>query len=208
MDIKKARVSNHIVDVIPLEELYANPNRYPAGYNAVIKDDMVFPIRNKSDDKPGVYLCGPIAKYIYPHPNDTDDYSVIKNVIDFNHVESIRDVIEKQDALNSMERTLLTTVTVDNIFVPPIMPTDGPEMKAMKQAVIAKQIDLEKYESRMGANYNNDRRLFNRPNMTLAKMISMADVFDMKLTLTISDKSPDVPNPIGTVITVDLTDGE
>ena len=38
-------------------------------------------------------------------------------------------------------------------------------------------------------------------------MERMADALDMKLTLTLQDSKPDVPNPIGTAMSIDVTGG-
>ena len=78
-------------------------------------------------------------------------------------------------------------------------------MVGLKEAVIAKNIDLDKYEQRFGVNYNNDKRLFNRNTITMSKLKTMFDVLDMKATLIIEDKSEEVPNPMGKKIIVDLT---
>ena len=102
------------------------------------------------------------------------------------------------------ERTILTTI--DNVFAPEIYNNDTPEMKAMKQAILDKHIDLDKYEPRFGPNYNNDKRLLKKSSITFGKLRSICDALDMKVTMTIEDSSPDVPNPIGRSITVDLTD--
>ena len=77
-------------------------------------------------------------------------------------------------------------------------------MVALKTAVNNKHIDLDKYEHRFGENYANDKRLFNKNNISLGKMKTIANALDMDITLTIKDV-PDAPNPIGEVIEVKLT---
>lgn len=70
-----------------------------------------------------------------------------------------------------------------------------------------KHIDLDSYEHRFGKNYNNDRRLFEKPNISLLKLTSVCTALDIKATLILEDSSPDVPNPMGGVVTVELTSG-
>ena len=80
-------------------------------------------------------------------------------------------------------------------------------MKALKTAVLEKRIDLDKYEPRFGSNYNNDKRLFNKNTISLSMTKRLCEALDIKATLILEDKSPDVPNPIGRTIKVDLTGG-
>ena len=81
---------------------------------------------------------------------------------------------------------------------------DSNEMKGMKEAVIAKHIDLDKYEHRFGSNYNNDKRLFNKHTISLPMIKRLCNALDMKATLVIEDANSDVPNPIGKKITIDV----
>ena len=80
-------------------------------------------------------------------------------------------------------------------------------MKALKNAVLDKHIDLDKYEPRFGSNYNNDKRLFNKSTISLIMLKRVCEALDRDATLTLSDKSDDVPNPIGRTIQVKLTGG-
>ena len=92
----------------------------------------------------------------------------------------------------------------DNLFKPIPKENDSPEMKAMKKAICLKNIDIDAYADRFGDNFNNDKRLMKGSNITLSKAKSIGNNLDMKITLTISDARPDVPNPIGESITVDI----
>ena len=103
----------------------------------------------------------------------------------------------------SAERSILTTI--DNVFAPDITENDTPEMKAIKQAILDKHIDLDKYEPRFGPNYNNDKRLLKKNSITFGKLRSICNALDIKASITIEDAGPDVPNPIGRVITAELT---
>ena len=75
-------------------------------------------------------------------------------------------------------------------------------MKALKQAINLKNIDIDIYADRFLENFNNDKRLLKGPAITSSKMKSICPKLDMKVTLTISDAHPNVPNPIGQDITV------
>ena len=78
-------------------------------------------------------------------------------------------------------------------------------MKALKQAITAKNIDIDKYADRFGENFPNDKRKLKDEKITLFLLKRMAECLDMNVDLIISDKSPNVPNPIGIPIKVSLT---
>ena len=81
-------------------------------------------------------------------------------------------------------------------------------MVGLKKAVIAKEIDIDKYQGRFGSNYSNDKRLFNDGSITMSKLKTMMKALDMKGTLIIEDLNEDVPNPIGSKIVIDLLGGD
>lgn len=199
----KGRIDSKIYDVVDSTEYSKNKDMYDPEYTAVIKDNLLYPIRGRKVDrsKPGYYFDGTIG--IYVKPKNEEEYST-SNIIDFSSTDNIKDLLEKSTALKDMERDILTNP--DNIFIPVIDEYDEPEMKGLKEAIIAKKIDLEKYKQRFGKDYNNDRKLFNRHDITIKKLKSFADKLDMKLTLILEDKDETVPNPIGRVIVVNLND--
>jgi len=133
------------------------------------------------------------------------EYSV-DNVINFSNSKSFKEIIQKQNKLKSMERIILTNP--DNITIPKIGENDSPEMIGLKKAIIAKHIDLDKYSSRFGNNYSNDKRLLNDETITMSKLKTMFKALDIKATLIIEDKNDSIPNPIGEQIYVELTGGE
>ena len=203
MSLEKIKIEDAIYDVISEEEYFRNPSMY-SQYTAVRGNDgYVYPVRlSYRDNRPGFYPnCG-VIHYKIPHGRESQSYSV-GNIINFSDAETIQDVIKTQQKLISAERTILTTI--DNVFVPEIGENDAPVMKALKQAIIDKHIDLDKYESRFGDNYNNDKRLMKKDNITLNKLTAICEHLDIVPTLTLRDANPDVPNPIGKTITVDLT---
>ena len=200
--MKKAKIDGKIVDIESLEDISKKPTEYPTGYTAIETDKFILPLRGKNDIRPGVYIGSAISRVVEPNEDEISDYST-NEIIDFSDVDNIQEVIEKQEELRSMERTIL--VNANNIFTPRIRENDSPEMVALKQAVIKKNIDIDNYEPRFGSNYNNDKRLFDKSSITLVKLRSMLKNLDMKGTLIIEDANPDVPNPIGESIVVDIT---
>ena len=166
----------------------------------------LYPIRPKTSDLPGLYAqTNAITIFKDPSEEEKEVYST-ENIIDFGNATSLKEIIMKQNKLKNAERTILTTP--ENIFVPVIRDDDSPEMVGLKEAVIAKEIDIDKYQARFGSNYSNDKRLFNDKSITLSKLKTMFKALDMKGTLIIEDLNDDIPNPIGKKIVIDLLGGD
>ncbi|MCM1235480.1 MAG: hypothetical protein NC489_35725 [Ruminococcus flavefaciens] len=204
MSLEKAKIDGSILDVITIEEFYRDPAQYENDKFTAIKgnDGIVYPIRSKTDNRPGFYPTGGLDFFKPPAPSECVYYSQ-QNIINFKEATTLKEVIQAQQKLASEERSILTTI--DNVFAPEIGLEDTPEMSALKQAIVDKHIDLDKYEPRIGPNYNNDKRLLRKKSITFGKLRSIANALDMKVTLTIEDSEPDVPNPIGRAIVADIT---
>jgi hypothetical protein len=212
MELKKASLEGHLVDVISFEKLKENKELYTttntaAGIevNTSTGESFVLPFKDKGspiNDKAGVYTVGNVGYLIkYPDKRYKNEYK--PDVIDFNETETIQDFINKQEKVKDVEREILCTP--NNIYKPPIRETDAPEMKALKQAITAKNIDIDKYADRFGENFPNDKRKLKDEKITLFLLKRMAECLDMNVDLIISDKNPNVPNPIGIPIKVSLT---
>lgn len=204
--MEKSKIKDKIYDVVNFEDYMKNKDLYDPAFTAIKDGDYLYPIRTKTSNEPGAYpIYSGICFFKEPSRKDEEIYSA-DNTINFENATSLKDIITKQNKLRSAERTILTTP--DNIFVPQIGENDSPEMVGLKEAVIAKNIDIDKYQARFGTNYSNDKRLFNDKNITLTKLKTMFRALDMKGTLIIEDLNEDVPNPIGKKIVVDLLGGD
>lgn len=209
MDIsaKKSKVDDRLMDVVSIDEYLEHPELYANNGTGVemSKDGQTYVLPHRSgqysEDRAGVYDCGPIVKFVYPCEKDIEKYT--NPIIDLANVKSIGELIEKEGLIRDIERELLTSP--DSIFTPVINDTDSPVMRGLKEAVIAKNIDLDKYSDRFGDNYPNDKRQFKRDSITLFMFERMCDCLDMKARIIIEDKNPDVPNPIGKSISIDIT---
>ena len=203
---KKKRIGDKIYDVASLEEYTQFKDAFIPQYTAIHDTDtgLVLPIKNRYDQGPGIVIGHGIAYVDEPDADEVEVY-LDTDIIDFDNCKSIHDMMANQNIVRTLERDILTSP--DNIFTPKIFDDDSPEMKALKTAVLEKRIDLDKYEPRFGANYNNDKRLFNKNTISLSMTKRLCEALDIKATLILEDKSPDVPNPIGRTIKVDLTGG-
>jgi hypothetical protein len=153
-----------------------------------------------------MYDNGFITKYVRPTKEEASEYSN-ENMIDFNDVNHIQDIIEKKSKLDDMEKSALMT-TSDNIMLLKIKESDQPEMVVLKTAINTKKTEKENYRPRLEPNSNNNFRLFDNPSITFPKLKLLGNAYDMRILLTIEDKHPNVANPMGRSFTVDITGGE
>lgn len=204
---KEILINGRLYEVVPLSDYIGNEDSYLSGYTAV-EDGMghVYPIVPPTSQEPGLRYRKRTPVYFAQIPEGKEaDYSADK-VIDYSKADSFKEFIETQDMVKELEKDILTTP--NNVFTPVEDENDSPAMKALKEAVIAKKIDLDKYEPRFGANYNNDKRIFSKQNISLPMIVRMCNALDIKATLTLEDKNSDVPNPINKVISVEVTSRE
>ena len=202
--MKKIQLEDKLYDVATMEEYTENPDLYRAKFTAIeTKHGVVMPMRSRMMDngpgfyyQPGAMVCNVIK------PDNEADYSPDK-IIDYTNPKDIGEVLKKNALIRDIQSEIMATS--DNVFCLKIGDEDTPEMKALKTAINTKQVDKKQYEDRF-EQYQNDMRLLKGSTITLSKLISICGAFDISATLILSDK-PDVPNPMNTEITVDLTEG-
>ena len=202
-NFKKATVNGRVTTVVTPQQALEN-ERYQNKFTSVEMNNTLLPVKKSYDPtSPGFYIVcdGKLGKAIYPSDNDKEFYSV-ENAIDFSDIKNMKELIAKQEEVKRMESEVLSNS--DNLFKPIPKENDSPEMRAMKQAICLKNIDIDAYADRFADNFNNDKRLLKGSTITIAKMKSICDKLDIKVTLTLSDASNTVPNPIGKSITVDI----
>lgn len=200
---KKAKINGRVTTVVTPNDALNN-EMYQNKFTSVEIDNVILPVKKTYDPtSPGFYLMssGKVAKVVYPSDEDIEEYSS-DNAIDFSNVKNMKELIIKQEEVKRLESEVLSNS--DNLFKPIPKENDSPEMKAMKKAIGLKNIDIDAYADRFSDNFNNDKRLLKGSSITISKMKSICDKLDIKVTLTLSDASDDVPNPMGDSITVDI----
>lgn len=200
LPIKKSKIKDKIYDVTTIEDYISNKDAYTPGFVAIETDGLILPVITPSSEDPGIIVGGVINRVNIP--NDDKEYDS-NNVIDLTDVTNMKDLISKQEAIRKMENDIITSP--DNINSYRITNEDAPEMRGLKEAVNLKQIDLDKYETRFGANYPNDKRLLQKNNVSMSMLKRLGTALDIKITLRFEDNGPDVPNPMDKVIEVKLT---
>lgn len=204
---KRTFIAGKMYEVCTYDEYLEHQTYYERSNTAIQCEidgtEYVLPFRNKPVADPGVYREGNALDFFYtPCEEDInkEDYLADK-IIDFGSAETMKDMITLQEQIRDTQYEILTNP--DNIYMPPISEHDSPAMKCLKESITEKHIDLDLYADRFGKNYNNDKRLGD--DITLMKLVRICKNLDIKATLTLSDESPDVPNPIGRSISAILT---
>lgn len=211
MNLKRAKVDGKMCDVINLEELHDNIDLYKSGSVGIqiSKDNEQYVLPYKQSIqytqdtvlRPGVYPLGNIGE-VFVFPEDDIQYYQ-PEIIDFSDTKSMEEYLLKQGRLKNIEKEILTTQ--DNIFKPPVSDNDTPEMKALKLAIAQKNIDIDKYAGRFGENFPNDKRKMKDDKISLLLLKRIGEALDMNIQIKISDANPNVPNPMGNPIVVQLT---
>lgn len=209
VDKREIYIKGRLYEVADVEHYVKHQDAYLNGYTAVdIGQDMIYPVIPSTSMDAGIVIRknAPFNYVRKPDDNEAAQYDR-SCVIDYRDATNYREFVEKQNMVRELEKDILTSP--DNIYVPPEDPDDSPAMKALKQAVIAKHIDLDKYAPRLGSNYNNDKRIFNKSSISLPMIVRMANALDIKASLVLEDQTTDsgdtVPNPMGDSIIVELT---
>lgn len=214
MDLKTTTIDGRIVDIISEQEyvnkwqMYAeNPSLCASSAVEVRGTDgvnYVLPIRGKSDDRPGIYPDGCIYFTRFPEQENASGYRADQlDIVDFSDIKTVEDFLSKNNQIREMETSVLTDI--DSVFVPQIGQNDSPEMKAFKEAITSKKMDINKYAPRFGDNFLNDKRILKTSSITMNKLVSMCKKLDIEAELTLRNTSPDVANPMQKEITVILT---
>lgn len=214
MDLKTTTIDGRIVDIVSEQDyasrwqMYAeNPSLCASSAVEVRGTDgvnYVLPIRGKSDDRPGIYPDGCIYFTRFPDQENASGYRADQlDIVDFGDIKTVEDFLSKNNQIREMETSVLTDI--DTVFVPQISQNDSPEMKAFKEAITSKKMDINKYAPRFGDNFLNDKRILKTSSITMNKLVSMCKKLDIEAELTLRNTSPDVANPMQKEITVILT---
>ena len=204
----KRLISDGAKDIVTFDEYASNKELYANTKTAIEIEDssgvvLALPYRSKGDGRPGVYDEGTFSRIIYPEEDNSIYVENAQNVLNLSDSANVNEYMHKQEILKDLETESLTSP--DNIFEPPLRNDDTEEMRGFKEALIAKHVDIDKYESRFGKNFPNEKRLMKGNKISIEKLKHIGDRLDMEVVITFRDKSPDVPNPMGIEITKTIT---
>lgn len=211
--MKQAMIDGTLMTIVSFENFIKYPELNQNTNTAVQMGDVIYPYRSSVDVRPGIYRVGgpagqglTTALHMFKQPKETDmDYRTSSpNYVDYDDAKTMEELLQKQAMVRTMESEIVSSP--DNITTLMISDKDTPEMRGFKEAINAKQIDIDKYSYRFGTNWPNEKRLMKGHKITLDKIQSIGDNFDMCAVLILRDKNGgDVPNPIGKEIVIDLS---
>ena len=209
MNYKNYSIDDRFINVITADEYASCQDIYPAGSAAIEKEKdgttYYLPIRSTTDSAPGFYPAGNCVAFTkYPEVGD-NTYSDPSKLVDFSNTKDMKELMDKQNQFRDLEYEMLCTP--GDVLVAPYLPTDTPLMRGFKEAINAKGIVAINYKERMGANYSNDIRKVKEDDITIKMASRMAKSLDEEMILIIRDTSPDVANPIGREIVINITGG-
>lgn len=204
------------------EQMFKNKNILVNDDSTAVEIDqdgekMVLPIRSYGGgtlDKPGVYISSnnPFAFLSYPNTKEEKEVYIPpkENIIDFDNAKDIQSMIEmKQNEENIMAKYLETDMETGETFKPQYRDDDSVETRALKDCIIAKNINIDKYQDRWGKDFSNDKRKIKSNNITTFYILKrVCNNLDIDVDLTFRDRSPDVPNPMRKTIKVNLVPGD
>ena len=207
MNVKQTLIDGKLFNVVSYEDYSTQKdlnNNYCTAIEIQVGDrNLALPIRSPLDKNlPGVYNKGFMDDFVLPEQDD-EQYDA-KNIIDLSNIDNMEELLQKQSQVRNIEREILTSI--DDITVPNISSLDSPEMRVVKEAIIKKHMDINKYAERFGANFANDKRILKTNSITQKMMKRILSNIDVKATLILEDASPDVPNPMGEKIEIVITD--
>jgi hypothetical protein len=78
-------------------------------------------------------------------------------------------------------------------------------MKAIKDAITSKSMDLNKYAPRFGDNFLNTKRLLKGDSITMNKLIEVSNALDIEAELILRNASTDIANPMANEIHMIIT---
>lgn len=209
--VKKAIINGKTYDVISMDEYERlSKLRNPIYQNMCVENgDYIYPITKTYRPEVGVSVTTTNCITVFTDPvtdEDKKEYSSSK-IIDFSDIHSLRDNILVNEKLKSAEEARLTTI--NNVLQLEIPDSNSIELKAIKQAINEKHIDVDSYKQKFptDSDFNNDMRALKNPdlnNISFFKARRILNAFDLDMTLILEDK-PGAVNPIGRVIKVKLT---
>lgn len=212
VNISRCALSGKIYDLHTYED-FCNINEKTSDDALIEEKDgvkMVYPYQgdypsNATNLQAGIYSAGCIDIVVEPSEETRADY-IPQKIVELSNNNSIKEILEQKNIMSRLDEPWITSH--DDITEYPILDEDKGEMRCLKSAINKKQIDIDKYAPRFGDNFLNDRRRMKDNEVTLFILKRFCKNLDMEAILTLRDKNPDVPNPMGCEISVSLTDDD
>lgn len=151
----------------------------------------------------GIYLVNSVLYTIVTNDPTGKFETARYSIVDFNNIQSMVEMYEKNNQLNTIMKETLIPDKEDIIYYHEIQNKESNLMKALQMFLNSKQITPIRYADRF-ANYPNTIRILNKDRVSIDKFMEFITAMDGKATITIENKSDDVANPIPSPITMEL----
>lgn len=213
LNVKVSRcvIDGQMLDLLKYDEYVELKNKIDSstailenykGENIVLLNRGLYP-ESGNATVPGIYNAGCIDIVVYPEDEDISRY-IPEKIVDISNTTPMKEMLERSETMNHLDEPWITSP--ENITKFTIFEEDKPEMICLKTALNKKEIDIDKYSNRFGQNFPNDKRQLKNNSATLNIIKRFCKHMDMEALITLRDKNPNVPNPMGTEITISLTD--
>lgn len=180
-------------EVYKIEE-YSPDIKLKQGF-AYVKDAAVYPYRGEyvSDFSrdPGLYHVGKkrdkIHHFVKPFVIRQGSGYSLRDIREVS-TNSILDIIENEGLIDIKSDVVLSEK--GKLFVPRINPDDNFLSRLIKEAIVAKKVDLNDYKNRFKSEYevNNYRRaLLQNGNMSVDKFLKWCEVLDLSFNIVCYD---------------------
>lgn len=173
-------------------------------------ESIILPIQPAdSVNKPGICSTdGKISIITYPDEDQMKEYKPEgDDILVFSDHLSLQSLSDASFKFKNNINKLMENDGGES-YKAPLLETDTAAMRAMKESINAKNIDLDKYKDRFGVNFPNDKRKLKDDNITLNMITRMCENLDIKLDLVFSDKDSSVPNPMNKIIKANIIPGD
>lgn len=172
--------------------------------------NVILPIRSNSGntDRPGLYTAPNSPIHFLSLPKTDEEMEIYSpdesKILSFDK-NDMQKMIEEKERYEVATNAMLESS--DSCTVPPLKESDTPTMRALKEAIIAKNMDIDMYKERFGENFPNDKRKLNDDNVTLFILERFCDCLDMEADLVLRDADGNIANPMGKIITANIVPG-
>lgn len=186
-----------VFDVVDITEV----DKYTSRPICIEYGDLILPIVSPDSKQPGMYRSGPVFRPILPSKKDEETYHK-KNVVNFSDY-AIRDFIQNTNVIAEEQKIRIANDSGD-VFAGEINQNTTATMALFREALNRKQIVLDSYQDRFEeGKYNNHKRsIVQDDDVTLKRLITWCDVFDLQVDITLSDKEGNVANPMGNGVSI------
>lgn len=186
---------------------YGGPNCYNEQKTMILCGGYLYPIKHSYpsaiNPEHGCYCFANGHNGMVRWITNDENYRNFE-LVDLRDPSCVKELITSLEKVSQIRKDTLAPDGDDNIFKTELHPQDTAIMKALKTFISEKHVDMNLYADRFGANYSNDIRLLNKPDITIKKFNGFIENLDATCELVINNRDSNVANPLTREIRVKL----